>query len=85
MRHFVAVFSIIVYLGIGSLLHAMFLGAQFDFGSAWTLAFLFAWPVILVLAFMAFLILAGCWNEFKIRRRQKLSRLRKEMVRTSLV
>jgi hypothetical protein len=53
-----------IYLGIGAMLHAMFVGSQFDWASAWTFGWLFGWPIMLVLAsWAAILIIAaliGC-------------------------
>lgn len=37
-----------IYLGIGAMLHALFVGAQFDWSSAWTFGWLFGWPIMLV-------------------------------------
>lgn len=40
---------IALYFGIGALLHLMFVGSHFDFSSAWTYLWLFAWPLMLVI------------------------------------
>jgi hypothetical protein len=42
-----------IYLGIGALLHAVFVGATFDWSSAWTFGWLFGWPIMLFIAFWA--------------------------------
>jgi hypothetical protein len=36
-----------IYLGIGALLHALFVGSHFDWSSAWTWGWLVAWPIML--------------------------------------
>lgn len=55
-----------IYLGIGAMLHAIFVGAQFDWTSAWTFGWLFGWPLMLIATFgvaiLAGLIVVGlCW------------------------
>lgn len=40
-----------IYLGIGAMLHAIFVGAQFDWSSAWTLGWLLGWPIMLFVTF----------------------------------
>jgi hypothetical protein len=40
-----------IYLGIGAMLHAVFVGATFDWTSAWTFGWLFGWPIMLVITF----------------------------------
>lgn len=42
-----------IYLGIGAMLHALFVGAHFDWTSAWTLGWLLGWPVMLVISLWA--------------------------------
>jgi hypothetical protein len=37
----------VLYLGVGAMLHALFVSAQFDFHSAWTWGWLLAWPFML--------------------------------------
>lgn len=39
-----------IYLGMGAMLHALFIGSQFDWSSAWTFGWLFGWPIMLVVA-----------------------------------
>ena len=39
-----------IYLGIGAMLHALFVGSTFDWTSAWTFGWLFGWPIMLVFA-----------------------------------
>ena len=39
--------SFAIYLGIGAMLHALFIGAHFDWSSAWTFGWLFGWPIML--------------------------------------
>lgn len=45
-----------VYLGIGAMLHALFVGAQFDWSSAWTFGWLLGWPIMVVLTTWTLLI-----------------------------
>lgn len=40
-----------IYLGIGAMLHAIFIGATFDWTSAWTFGWLLGWPIMLFAAF----------------------------------
>lgn len=40
-----------LYLGIGALCHAVFVGAQFDWQSAWTWGWLLGWPVMAAVIF----------------------------------
>lgn len=47
-----------IYLGIGAMLHALIVGATFDWSSAWTFAWLFGWPIMLVVTFGVAII--GC-------------------------
>ena len=35
------------YLGVGTLCHLIFVGAHFDFSSAWTWLWLLGWPIML--------------------------------------
>ena len=42
--------SFAIYLGIGAMLHAIFVGAHFDWSSAWTFGWLFGWPIMLLLS-----------------------------------
>ncbi len=48
--------SFAIYLGIGAMLHAMFVGATFDWTSAWTFGWLFGWPIMLFITFGVALI-----------------------------
>ncbi|MBR0998738.1 hypothetical protein ABIF65_003780 [Bradyrhizobium japonicum] len=50
----IGLFRIAIYLGIGALCHVFFVGAHFDWSSAWTLVWLFAWPVMLFIWFWVF-------------------------------
>lgn len=45
-----------IYLGIGAMLHALCVGPQFDWSSAWTFGWLLGWPIMLVLTYAAGLI-----------------------------
>lgn len=45
-----------VYIGIGAMLHALFVGPNFDWSSAWTLGWLFGWPIMLVISTGAALV-----------------------------
>lgn len=45
-----------IYLGIGALLHAVFIGPQFDWTSAWTFGWLLGWPIMLLISFWALII-----------------------------
>lgn len=49
------IIALIVYLGIGSLLHAVFIGSAFDWSSAWTYGLLLGWPVVAACAGLALL------------------------------
>jgi hypothetical protein len=49
--------SLLIYLGIGAMCHALFLGARFHFNDAWTYAWLLGWPIMLFWS-IAFYILA---------------------------
>lgn len=42
-----------IYLGIGAMLHAVFVGPTFDWHSAWTFGWLFGWPVMFFITFWA--------------------------------
>lgn len=56
MMRLTGLISLAFYLGCGALLHAVFVGAQFDWSSAWTWGWLFGWPIMLVIAFWAFIL-----------------------------
>jgi hypothetical protein len=45
-----------IYLGIGAMLHALFVGPQFDWANAWTFGWLFGWPIMVFVTFWAFAI-----------------------------
>ena len=45
--------SLALYLGIGALLHALIVGATFDWSSAWTWGLLLGWPVLFTLGTLA--------------------------------
>lgn len=45
-----------IYLGIGAMLHALFVGATFDWTSAWTFGWLFGWPIMLVITGGVFIL-----------------------------
>lgn len=51
--------SFAVYIAIGALLHALVVGATFDWSSAWTFAWLFGWPIMLFVTFGAFVVMAA--------------------------
>lgn len=38
-----------IYLGIGAMLHALFVGPHFDWTSAWTFGWLLGWPIMVVI------------------------------------
>lgn len=48
-----------IYLGIGAMLHALFVGAQFDWTSAWTFGWLFGWPIMLFIVGWTVVLSAG--------------------------
>lgn len=55
-----AIIRLGIYLGIGALLHLLFVGAHFDWSNAWTWLWLVGWPMMLVALFaFAGLIMAG--------------------------
>lgn len=70
-----------IYLGIGAMFHAVFVGSQFDWQSAWTYGWLLGWPIMLVLGVVGFAFalmpLVFLWmgidsfNEWRHRRKQK--------------
>ena len=45
-----------IYIGIGALCHAFFVGPVFDWSSAWTLAWLLVWPLMLIAKFAGFVL-----------------------------
>lgn len=47
-----------LYIAIGAMLHAIMLGATFDWSSAWTVAWLFGWPVMLLVKFGTIVVVA---------------------------
>lgn len=52
--------SLAFYLGVGALCHAVFMGAHFDWASAWTWGWLLGWPAMMFVTFWVFaLILAA--------------------------
>ena len=79
--------SFAIYLGIGAMLHALFIGPHFDWTSAWTFGWLFGWPIMLFITFWTVLIAIGlgvgllyacwCWLEsigrWKEKRRKNRS------------
>lgn len=79
----------IIYLGIGVALHALFVGATFDWSSAWTLGWLIGWPVMLfvwsvmnivkvAIFILAFCLVAGTvsfvWEQTWVWRHQRSAR-----------
>ena len=51
---FIALIGLAIYLGIGAMLHALFVGPHFDWSSAWTFGWLLGWPIMGVVALFAF-------------------------------
>jgi len=49
-----ALIGLAIYLGIGAMLHALFVGPHFDWSSAWTFGWLLGWPIMGLLALFAF-------------------------------
>ena len=45
-----------LYLGVGALCHAIMIGPQFDWSSAWTWGWLLGWPVAFVFAYWALIV-----------------------------
>lgn len=41
------IISLGIYLGIGAMLHALFIGPHFDWSSAWTFGWLLGWPIMI--------------------------------------
>lgn len=79
-----ALLKLLPYLGVGALCHALVLGPTFDFGSAWTWAWLLAWPAALFVSFstvalvLIALFLVGL-AIFEIIRIVRAKRRRKEL------
>lgn len=48
-----------IYLGCGAMLHAIFVGAHFDWQSAWTIGWLLGWPIMMVVTFFGFIMTAA--------------------------
>lgn len=48
--------AMLVYVGIGALLHALIVGPQFDWQSAWTWGWLLGWPIAVLIAFWAVIL-----------------------------
>ena len=46
-----------IYIAIGAMLHALVVGATFDWSSAWTFSWLFGWPLMLIITFRAVIII----------------------------
>lgn len=79
-----------IYLGIGAMLHALFVGAQFDWSSAWTFGWLFGWPLMIVAAILAitalwlalvgaawcFSVCLGALAGWRVRRRRRAAKAR---------
>lgn len=51
---FLVLVGLAIYLGIGALLHALFVGPHFDWSSAWTFGWLLGWPIMGVVGLFAF-------------------------------
>lgn len=76
-----------IYLGIGAMLHALFVGAHFDWSSAWTFGWLFGWPIMLIITLWAFALVAcvgggiiwacWCWLETIAQWRERRAAKRK--------
>ena len=45
-----------IYLGIGAMLHALFVGSTFDWTSAWTFGWLLGWPIMIFISFWAIIL-----------------------------
>ncbi|GJE78134.1 hypothetical protein [Methylorubrum suomiense] len=54
-------FNVAKYLGIGALVHAWFLGPDFDTGSLWSWGYIAAWPVPLAFWFVAQVAVFGLY------------------------
>lgn len=80
-----------IYLGIGAMLHALFVGAHFDWSSAWTIGWLVGWPIMLFiaggaimagLAMLALVLALGIWlydQTWPWRQRRAMKRKMAEM------
>lgn len=85
MRLF-ALIGLAIYLGIGAMLHALFVGAQFDWSSAWTFGWLLGWPIMFVVGLFAFSLVVMVivfpimwiseWNERRQIRNRRAARLK---------
>ena len=51
-----------IYLGIGAMLHAMFVGPHFDWSSAWTFGYLLGWPIMLFIWFGKFFLILTAFS-----------------------
>lgn len=72
--------NLAAYVGIGSLMHLLFIGSQFDWSSAWTFAWLFGWPFLIAPLAVA-LFVSGfvpvMWLKRRARRARAVAALRR--------
>jgi hypothetical protein len=86
-----ALVGLAIYLGIGAMLHALFVGAKFDWSSAWTFGWLLGWPIMGFVGLIAFglVIMAVVfplmwfqeWNERREARNRREDRLRRNQIK----
>lgn len=79
---FLVLVGLAIYLGIGAMLHALFVGSHFDWSSAWTFGWLLGWPIMGLVGMVAFgLVITAIvfplmwfqdWNE-KRQARQRIA------------
>lgn len=71
-----ALAGLALYLGMGALFHALFVGSRFDWSSAWTWGWLLGWPVgllitagiVVVIFFVAIMLAALVFVVFEGKR-----------------
>lgn len=54
-----SIIRLVIYLGIGALLHLVFVGAHFDWSNAWTWLWLVGWPIMLMVFLFSSLVIAA--------------------------
>jgi len=88
---FMALVGLSIYLGIGAMLHALFVGPHFDWSSAWTFGWLFGWPImglvgmvaigLVIMAIVFPLMWIQEWNEGREARNRRADRIRRNQIK----